>query len=533
MSKEDRLISKGLRSLTLLKDPWVTALLAVATAIRIPALTRSFYGDEYYAILLAHQPVSRILTQQSEDTQPPLYFLLLHFWTKLFPGEAGARSLSLVFGLLSLVFAYLLVRELFGRRVGLASLALLAISPFHLEFSLEVRMYSLALLCATAAAYYTVLLARRPSVFFFTGYVLAAGMGFYAHLYTSLFFAVNTLAFLILAPRTRDQFVRWGTAQIAALALLIPWSFQLYSQINSALDAHLERAFSATSAIPKIAAAFSLGYTAFGVTEDQISKPISRTDLIQNAPVILTALFAFGIILLLGIKQLRREPKGLAVILGYLTLPVFGAYAAAYVDVIPALREKYLIEAITAYYALLGAGLATAWRRGWTLAPAAVLLGLYAYSLGNYYFAPQSYGRSEDWRGLSTYLAQNIRPGDTIVTYDSFGNWYLGYYNPTLNQRVLPIVDKWYNRQISETEIERRLQPMSADYTRIWFIDFVSQRAEFDEAGLVPRWLDIHLHQAQVVVFTHRLSLVLYTHDQTLALSSTPLKDAPSPQMKQ
>ena len=57
--------------------------------------TQSFWRDEVFSVLVAQQPISSYFTKLSFE--PPLYYLLLHGWIKLWgTSEIAARSLSLV-----------------------------------------------------------------------------------------------------------------------------------------------------------------------------------------------------------------------------------------------------------------------------------------------------------------------------------------------------------------------------------------------------------------------------------------------------
>lgn len=58
-------------------------------------LTQSLWRDEAFSVLMALRPISFIITHVSFE--PPIYYLLLHFWIKLFgQSEIALRGLSLV-----------------------------------------------------------------------------------------------------------------------------------------------------------------------------------------------------------------------------------------------------------------------------------------------------------------------------------------------------------------------------------------------------------------------------------------------------
>ena len=77
------------------------------------------------------------------DIHPLLYYFFLHGWMELGQSPFVVRFPSVVFGLLTLCLVFRIARELFDLRVGLLATALAAISPFHIWYSQEARMYSL------------------------------------------------------------------------------------------------------------------------------------------------------------------------------------------------------------------------------------------------------------------------------------------------------------------------------------------------------------------------------------------------------
>src|SRR5258705_3967471 len=82
---------------------WRNGILPLFFVSLIPFL--AFYGagkslwlDEAYSVLVAKQHFSEMLVSLRHDTHPPLYYLLLSIWTKLFGDvEIALRSLSGVF----------------------------------------------------------------------------------------------------------------------------------------------------------------------------------------------------------------------------------------------------------------------------------------------------------------------------------------------------------------------------------------------------------------------------------------------------
>ncbi|MBG1270744.1 glycosyltransferase family 39 protein [Nostoc sp. WHI] len=94
----------------------------------------------------------------TQDTHPPLYFVLAYLWMKLFPSEGGlvslfaARSLPALIGAASIPCVYVLGRVAFrSPLVGHLAAAMMAVSPYGIFLAQEARHYSLAALWVIAS----------------------------------------------------------------------------------------------------------------------------------------------------------------------------------------------------------------------------------------------------------------------------------------------------------------------------------------------------------------------------------------------
>jgi mannosyltransferase len=97
------------------------------------------------------------------DQHPPLYYLLLHYWTAI--KGVTIYTIRLPSALLSagtIPMIYLIGKRLSGVAVGLAAAIFLAISPFNIRFAQEARMYTLLMFNASVAIYALVRLLTDP-----------------------------------------------------------------------------------------------------------------------------------------------------------------------------------------------------------------------------------------------------------------------------------------------------------------------------------------------------------------------------------
>jgi mannosyltransferase len=132
----------------------IAALCVVSLALvaRIPTLgQQSFWTDEAATLNVLHHSFTGMFSAiASQESTPPLYYVLTWLWTHLFGySEFAVRFPSAVAGIGLVWIVYRAGLELGGPRVGLLAGMLTAVNPLLVWYSQEARSYSLvAMLCA-------------------------------------------------------------------------------------------------------------------------------------------------------------------------------------------------------------------------------------------------------------------------------------------------------------------------------------------------------------------------------------------------
>jgi len=127
--------------------------------------SKGLWLDEAFSVWLGWRPLGEMLSWLVRiDQHPPLYYILLHLWMALGDDVATVRALSALLGTLTIPVVYLLGRRLADEheKVGLLVALILAVSPFHVRFAQETRMYTLLTLNVSLALYALVYLLTDP-----------------------------------------------------------------------------------------------------------------------------------------------------------------------------------------------------------------------------------------------------------------------------------------------------------------------------------------------------------------------------------
>src|SRR5258708_7274703 len=130
----------------------IAAVLMLATALRVHGLVQqSAWADEITTLFITDpsRSLGRFWDLVLADTHPPLYYLLMRFWSAAFgQSDLAARVPSLIMGVSTVGVAAVSFRT-YPFRSRIALMLLLAVSPGAIEYAQEARSYSLLLLSST------------------------------------------------------------------------------------------------------------------------------------------------------------------------------------------------------------------------------------------------------------------------------------------------------------------------------------------------------------------------------------------------
>ncbi|WP_442937906.1 glycosyltransferase family 39 protein [Nostoc sp.] len=148
----------------------------------------------------------------TQDTHPPLYFVLAYLWMKLFPSEGGlvslfaARSLPALIGAASIPCAYVLGRVAFrSPLVGHLAAAIMAVSPYGIFLAQEARHYSLAALWVTTSLTCLVIATRHIQnrtplpIWVAVSWVAINALGLATHYFFTLTLCTEAVVLIFLA----------------------------------------------------------------------------------------------------------------------------------------------------------------------------------------------------------------------------------------------------------------------------------------------------------------------------------------------
>jgi uncharacterized membrane protein len=216
---------------------WLGGLILLSLGLRLFVIERDgVWFDEAISYLTATLSVPLILNNTVQSSHPPLYYLLLHYWLLWAPNsDIFLRLVSVFWGLLLLPATYWLTLELLeDRRLAIFAVVLITVSPWHILYSNELRMYTQQsfLIALAAGAYVKGRKTDRWRWWVLFGTVSLAAL--YTHLFTVFFLIAISIHALLERQNRRALWLTIGVVTSLAV-LFLPWLAVLTSEVQAEL----------------------------------------------------------------------------------------------------------------------------------------------------------------------------------------------------------------------------------------------------------------------------------------------------------
>jgi mannosyltransferase len=477
--------------------PWfVGAITLAGVFLRVVYLdSKGMWLDETFSVWMAGHSLPELLQWLVRiDQHPPLYYFLLHFWTQIF-GDTPyyARLLSALIGAATIPIIYLIGARLSGAALGLAAAVLLAVSPFHINFGQETRMYALLTFNAAVAIYALTRLltaadASRPIGSQVRDYLRARRWSSISTVATDLswlvliVFSVATMLThntAVLFPLAINVFVlglllwqrlkraetplslqapplgNWVKAQIAIFLLWSPWLYFFVRQA-SAVDQRFWIPAPTWDAVVNTLRGFL-----------NASAPMS-------AAMAAAVWLLYGAVFVLGVMHFQRQMARWVFLATLFIVPFLGELIVSIRR--PIFYDRTLIWTTIPLFLLLAAGVVQVRWRFAIITLLGLLVTLNLFSAADYY----RFYRKEDWGAAAGYVA-NFAEKDDLVLFNSnfvaipFDYYFAPYealYAIEVVKRGVPldlVADGVLEPQMTEADVPALLASL-AGHDRVWLV---------------------------------------------------------------
>ena len=195
-------------------------------------LQQSVWQGESYGAYLTHYNAAQIWEFTAETNQPPLYFWTLKVWAHLFGHtDFAMRFMSVFFGALAIMFAYMWVKYKYGARAAILSSLLLSISPVFIRYGQEMQAYTMATMFVFAGTYFLQLAIDNGQKRWWWIYALIVALGMWTSYFTVFAWLAHVVYLtLIYGKKLLQNKVLW--VFVGALLLFLPWLPKLFTQLS-------------------------------------------------------------------------------------------------------------------------------------------------------------------------------------------------------------------------------------------------------------------------------------------------------------
>jgi uncharacterized membrane protein len=428
----------GLKSinLTVVTAGLLIFITGIAALLRFYEIGKlSFWKDEIDTMGYATLGLGSLLhVVFTSDPNMSLYYLLVHYWIQLLPpnpSEGPLRALSALFSVASIPVVFSLGKALGANRkqavgIGLVAAILTTINAYSIQYSQELRSYSLVFLLAALSTLLLIKAIERPdSTLLWIGYVLVSAAAYYSQFFMGFMLIAQAVSLLVLFLGNRHTFPlkRAAGSYVAIGVIIAPVTYAAF----------------------KVGTAATLGWV-LKPTFDSVRN--FATELAGNQGPLLLDLYLFlgSIGLLVGVGEwlgkdlvIKWKYTLMASCL-FLTVAVVLVFSLVKT---PIFVDRYLLF-ILPYLAILAAtGIVTLASLGYKsrenliitiplgITALVLMIGLSATGIKSYFDTYQK----EDWRDVAQLLAEKCPMG--LHLYDRpYLEQMAVYYNANLESQV-------------------------------------------------------------------------------------------------
>lgn len=403
----------------------------------------SIWVDEAFSIWTAKFNLPTLIQYISLDAHPPLYFIFLHFWIKLFgSSEFAARSLSVLFNLGTLIVIYYLCLEMFtplggkyltgfsDKKYAVTATLLFTVSSYAIiNSATDIKMYSQLEFFTVLSSYLLYKLVTDKTnaddirsfgrgqasplhakrCWLWAAYVIVLILNIYTHYYAS-FIVIAQMGYLFYAQKNKSIRARLA-APLRIIFILflsyLPWINKFFNQaLIGGRGEHLAKA-----GLMSLMSLFDVFFNMIFFKAN------------YYATVFL--FFLICILLILGFKKTAEHKNGALIIVLFLSVIVF-SYAISFFTSKHIFQARYFSLIFPFFIILLTCGIISIKSRCLKFF---ILAAFIIFNLVVYYkcVSDPEYWK-QDWRTVAKFINNRAKPGDVILLQISYNLFPFNYY---------------------------------------------------------------------------------------------------------
>lgn len=489
----------------------LAAIILLALLLRVYTLgDESLWLDEVFSVNSANKSITSIIEHESSWTavSPPFYYIILHFWMKLFGySEFSIRFPSVIFGVASIYVIYRVGKLIYSEEVGIICAFLLSISFFHIRYSQEARFYALLTFLILLSNFYFVRLLKEKNIKDACIYIVITTAMTYTHFF-GLFYIMFQNIYYFLAHRKNMKF--WIVIQGTILLLFAIWIPVLVKQTTKVGDDSWW--------IPRPTY----------ITLFNTFKSFAGSDI---------NLYLFVILGIIGIIFIYKEEFNDRIfLLLWLFIPIVTSLSISLIR--PIYVDRYLIGSLPAIVLLISKGIFNFRKSLMILLLIAITISA-IFPLEKYYAVPEK----EQWREVTSYIENNKGYDDYVLlsrTAIPFAYYHKNDANFSMITKAYQVKNftkyngiwltssnLWSQERKNESKLVEKT--LSETHTKQYTIDFVKIKLNYYLANLEKNYEvdQVQLNQSKIIYLKGNYTkLAQYIAPETNELDAVQLRVA-------
>lgn len=189
----------------------------------------AFWFDEAFSVFVAQMQIPDLLKTAATHNTPPLFYILSHILTKFSNHIWILRLLSMFFGLITIPFAFHVFRKLTDLKTAKLATLFLTLSPLHIYFSTEIRMYSLLTLLTLLTIFFFLSFLKSKNSKYLLPLAVSSILALYTHYYAFLSLLAINLLFFTQTKLKRSTLLLWIATQSTITLAFLPWLILIFN----------------------------------------------------------------------------------------------------------------------------------------------------------------------------------------------------------------------------------------------------------------------------------------------------------------
>lgn len=436
----------------------IFAIFAVTALLRIYNIEqKNLWFDEVYSWKISQGSITEIVSETSGDIHPPLYYIVLKYWTGIFSDSIfSMRMLSVIFSLLGMYYIFILSKMFLEKDYQIIMVLLLyAVSPLNIFYSQEIRMLNMNLFLCLGSVYYFLSFLKNGSGKYSVMYVIFTTFAVYTHYFAFLILFSEFITAVILYLRKypeRNIIYKIISCIVLINLLYIPWYPVFFAQTTKGQPWRSSQTLLDT------------GKSLIDYFRDIFLSPYFSFE--SNAVIYFSYFFVLLFVTFLLYVLFRTlNPKHFSPgiqnsLIIFFFVPLF---TAAFISLRQSIVFSRYLSILIPYLLILLVLFAYLYFSD-KKATAFIIFLIMTSCYGTYIEYRNNF-KNNDYRKIISYIEKNYNPADNIISEPHFMGWSLNYYIKHNNTEISsPVVLGW--------DLKMQLDSLNKrnDLNRIWFI---------------------------------------------------------------